>query len=890
MLSSDQIRSKFLEFFKGRGHEVVPSSSLVPANDPSLLFTSAGMVQFKNMFLGKTKLEFTRAASSQKCFRTNDIERVGYTSRHQTFFEMLGNFSFGDYFKKEAIEWAWEFLTKDMGLAEEKLYASIYKDDDESFEIWRKILATERIVRLGEENNFWNMGETGPCGPCSEILYDMGKEYGCGKKGCGPGCDCDRYVEIWNLVFTQFNRTQEGKLVPLPQKNIDTGMGLERLCVITQNVNNNFETDLLKPIIEFTAELSDTVYAIDEKKDTALKVIADHTRGIIFLIADGVLPSNEGRGYVLRRILRRAVRHGSVLGLNEPFLFKVTGKAVEIMKKTYPQLKESRQEISQVTLMEEERFQQTLEAGTKMLDELIGELKGKGETVITGESAFALYDTYGFPLDLTIEIAREHGLSVDEEGFNTAMEDQKTQSRQSWKGSGERDMGLYEEIHKETGDTTFRGYKMDRLTSRIQKIIKGSQVVDEASKGEIVEIILSETPFYGESGGQIGDTGKILKHGESKDDTAEFIVTDSKKPLEGLIIHMGEIKQGKLKVGDDIEAIIDSERRRDIARSHTTTHILHRVLREVLGEHVKQAGSLVEAGNFRFDFNHMKGLSERDRDRIETLVNEAIRKNFSVLTCVTTFKEAKNIGAMALFGEKYTEKVRMVMITSEGLSAPADAFSMELCGGTHLAATGEIGLFKLTGESSIAAGVRRIEGLVGNSAYELTKKHAESLNELAGLLKTSPEDSSERLARLIKHNKELEKEISKIRGNMAKDQTDDLLNDVIEQDGIKIISKQIPSLDRDALRTLGDNIKAKLKSGVIVLASPSGKSAALLGMVTDDLVKKGFNAGKIIKEVATIAGGSGGGRADFAQAGIKDGSKLGDALKAVPEVVKALSK
>ena len=892
MLKSNEVRQKFLDFFEKKGHKILPSSSLVPTGDPTLLFTSAGMVQFKNMFLGKVELDFRRAATSQKCFRTNDIERVGYTSRHQTFFEMLGNFSFGDYFKKEAIEWAWEFLTKDMNIAEDRLYASIFKDDDESFQIWRKILPAVKIIRLTEKDNFWNMGETGPCGPCSEILYDRGEEYSCGPD-CKPGCDCDRFIELWNLVFTQFDKTKDGELLPLPQKNIDTGMGLERLCVIIQNVSNNFETDLLKPVIDFAADLAGTNYGEDERKDTALKVIADHTRGITFLMADGILPSNEGRGYVLRRILRRAVRHAKALGIDNPFIYKVTGKVIEIMKAVYPELAHSRQHIAQITLAEEERFKETLQTASQRLDELIQEAKTQKKNMISGIEAFKLYDTYGFPIDLTLEIARENNLSIDEEGFNKAMEEQKMQSRQAWKGSGAEDIGFYEEIHKQVGDTVFRGYEVNHLTSRVLKIIKENKTVtDEALEGEEIEIIVSETPFYGESGGQTGDTGKIVRieKSDSESVATEIAVTDTKRPLEGLIIHIGKITRGKIKVGNDVEAIIDYERRHDIARSHTATHILHAVLREVLGEHVKQSGSFVEPGRFRFDFSHLKALSERELNRIEELVNAAIRENFSVLTSVTTIDEAKNSGAIALFGEKYQEKVRMVMITSEGLKAPSNAFSIELCAGTHLRTTGEIGLLKLTNETSIAAGVRRIEALVGEQAYKFTKTQEDTVKEISSALKTTPQESLNRTVKLIEKNKELEREIANLKNRIVSSQTDDLLADIIEKDGVKIVARKLASVDRDGLRTFGDKIKDKLKSGVVVLATVIDNKGDLLVMVTQDMIKKGLHAGKIIKEVSSLAGGSGGGKPDFAQAGAKDINKIDKALESVPEIVSKLLK
>jgi len=902
MMTSNEIRKKFLEYFEKRGHKVVPSMSLVP-QDPTLLFTSAGMVQFKNMFLAKGKLPYRRAASSQICFRTTDIEKVGNTARHLTFFEMLGNFSFGDYFKKEAIDWAWDFLTKEMGLPREKLYASVYEEDEEAYGLWRKCLPEERVVKLGKEDNFWEMGPTGPCGPCSEVLMDMGEDMGCRRPECAPGCDCDRWLEVWNLVFTQFDKDEKGNLNPLPQKNIDTGMGLERLAEVVNGKKTCFDIDLLRPIIEYTCELTGLQYGKDEKVDVSLRIIADHVRAITFLISEGVLPSNEGRGYVLRRILRRMVRQERLLDIKKTLLYKLTGKVVEIMAESYPSILSRREHIASVTKMEEEKFQETLDSGMKILDGLIKDLVSQGkERIVPGEEVFRLYDTYGFPLDLTKEIAQERDFSLDFVGFEREMEAQKRRAREAWKGSGEVDMGFYEELRKDLGDIIFRGYDFAELTSHIRAILqldKGTNKLmraEEAKEGEEIEVILAETPFYGEAGGQVGDTGKILKPsvklkdiklGELKEEEieAKLEVLDTKRPIEGLIVHQCKVEKGSVKVSDVVIASVDISRREEIARHHTATHLLQAALRQVLGKHVEQSGSLVVPDRLRFDYTHSKPLTKREIDRVEEIVNEAILKNLSVETSETTLTQAKEMGALAFFGEKYGEKVRTVMVTPGSLSAPGEAFSFELCGGIHCHSTGEIGLFKIISETGIAAGVRRIEALAGRKAYQYTKVLEGNLEKISELLKVAQDEIIGRIEKMVKERTDLIKETESLIRKKIASEVEKLVEKVAKVGGIRLVSAKVEAKDASALRSFGDQLRDKLKSGIIVLGAIIEDKVALLSVVTEDLVKKGYHAGKIIEEVAKLVDGSGGGRPDMAQAGGKSVNKLDSALASVPKII-----
>ncbi len=718
-MKSQEIRSKFLKYFEARGHKVVSSDSLIPTGDPTLLFTSAGMVQFKKNFLGQSADKFTRAATSQKCFRTSDIDNVGRTNRHLTFFEMLGNFSFGDYFKQDAIAWGWEFLTKDMGLKKDKLYASIYKDDNEAFDLWKKIIPESKIIKLGEKTNFWNMGPTGPCGPCSELLYDLGEEFTCGPS-CGPECDCGRYLEVWNLVFTQFDRQEDGSLKNLPRKNIDTGMGLERLAAVANGKSNVFETDLFLPIID---ELSDILEVKIAENLYPLRMMSDHARAVTFLISDGILPSNEGRGYVLRRILRRALRQGKIFGTNEPFLYKVVAEVAEIMKAAYPELSERRENIASITKMEEEKFLETLESGSKILEEIMSKykstdvVKNKGAQktigIIPGDEVFKLYDTYGFPGDLTKEIAKENGLDIDEDGFKKAQKAAQEKSRAAWSGSGEKDITFYSELQKTLGSTVFVGYEKMSAKAKVKALIKDGESVEVLKKGDEGEIVLSETPFYAESGGQVGDSGK-LKTGGSEN----ALITDTFKPLNDFFVSKVKVLTGEIKLNSEIEAEVDLERRKNIMRHHTATHLLHKALRKVLGKHVTQAGSLVTPNYFRFDFTHLAAMKPEEISEAELLVNKAIRENMPVCVSEMNINDARKAGAMALFGEKYSEKVRAVAVNDED-NKP---FSLELCGGTHVFRTGDIGMFKIVSETSIAAGTRKNRGSRGRGGGKIFQK------------------------------------------------------------------------------------------------------------------------------------------------------------------------
>jgi len=897
-MDSNQIRTEFLNYFKKLGHRIIPSSSLVPEKDPTILFTSAGMVQFKDMFLGRGKMDFRRASSSQKCFRTSDIEKVGHTARHLTFFEMLGNFSFGDYFKKEAIQWCWDFLVNRMNLDKDKLYASVYIKDHEASDIWKGIVPEGRIVKLGKGDNFWEMGSVGPCGPCSEVLVDMGEEMGCKRSDCGPGCDCDRWLEVWNLVFTQFDKQPDGELKPLKQKNIDTGMGLERLSAIVNGYKSAFDTDLLKPLVDEALYLTKSDRR-DEKSLVASRIIADHTRGICFLVAGGVLPSNEGRGYVLRRILRRATRQGKILGIDEPFLFRLTGEVVRIMKKAYPELEKRRDHIALVCKMEEEKFHQTLTSGINLLEEIISKLKKQKEKEIPGEEVFRLYDTYGFPLDLVKEIGKEQGFNTDEKGFENLMNGQRERARLSWKGSGEANMEFIKDLKEKLGVVNFRGYDFESLSTHVLAFFKveeqgapnSGEIVEEVSEGEEVFIILSETPFYGEAGGQIGDTGRFIKVREGEkglEVLAEIEIIDTHLPLEDFTAHRGKVKKGNFKKGDTVEAIVDSKRRQNIRIHHTSTHLLQRVLRDVLGSHVEQSGSFVGPDRFRFDFTHPKALDKREIDSIESKVNEKIRNNLSVLTVETSLQEAKNMGAMALFGEKYGERVRAIMITREGIDAPQDAFSIELCAGTHARATGEIGLFKIVSETGIAAGMRRIEAVCGETAYNYIKEKEEALDRIADLMRVKAEDVFSRVEKLIRSNRDMEKELEKYKGRMAVGLADELIkkSEKVKDASLIIANINKPEINQKGMRELLDGIKGKKDQYVAVFMNKIDDKVFIVAGVSKDLVKKGVDAGKIVKEIAPIVGGSGGGKPEMAQAGGKNPEKIEEALKKAREIVK----
>jgi alanyl-tRNA synthetase len=871
-LKAAELRKLFLDYFAQRGHKVVPSSSLVPKNDPTLLFTNAGMVQFKGVFLGEDVRDYKRAVTSQKCVRAggkhNDLENVGHTARHHTFFEMLGNFSFGDYFKKEAIAFAWEFLTEVVKLPKDRLWATVYRDDDEAFELWQQVagLKPDRIVRLGEKDNFWAMGDTGPCGPCSEILIDQGPELSCGKPGCAVGCDCDRYLEIWNLVFMQFNRDATGKLTPLPKPSIDTGMGLERLSSVCQKVKSNFETDLFQSVIKEIAAIAGVPYHQDEQTDISYQVCADHLRAMTFLINDGVLPSNEGRGYVLRRIIRRASRYGRLIGITKPFLYRLTGAVVDAMREAYPELADAREHVAKVVLIEEERFATTLDSGLAILNETVAKLKAEKKVMIPGDVLFKLYDTFGFPLDLVADMARDLHLEIDEEGYRRAMQEQRDKARAAWAGSGEEKVKpVYREAAAAVRKTVFTGYGALEGTAEILAIIKGDRKVGEVREGDEAELILDQTPFYAESGGQVGDRGELL--GEA----AKFAVSDTVKPVEGVFVHRGTVQKGGFAVGDAVLAKVGGEERQDTVRHHTATHILHATLRSVLGEHVKQAGSLVAPDRCRFDFTHYTALTEREKERIEELVNERIIENHPVMTAEMDIDQAIAAGAMALFDEKYGDKVRVVSVQD---------VSKELCGGTHAQASGDIGLFKIVSESGIAAGVRRLEILAGRRAYQAVRREEQSLQEIGRLLKVPDPDVAGRVERLLGQLRDAEKEIDRLKHKMQASQAGDVIAGAKDIRGVKVLAKRVDDVDQKDLRDFGDKLRDKLGSGILALGAAKDDKVSLIVMVSKDLTPK-YHAGNLIKQMAAVLGGTGGGKPDLAQAGGKDPGKLDAALQAL---------
>jgi alanyl-tRNA synthetase len=872
---SSKVRTEFLNFFENNGCTVVPSDSLIPSGDKTLLFTSAGMVQFKQHFLGQSKDTFTRAASCQKCFRTSDIEQVGVTTRHLTFFEMLGNFSFGDYFKKEAIASAWEFLTKNMDLPKDKLYITVYKDDDEAAEICKKIVPENRIIRMGDDTNFWNMGDTGPCGPCSEILIDLGPEMSCGKPTCGPACSCDRHLEIWNLVFTQFDRQADGSLKNLPRKNIDTGMGLERIVAAANGKKSIFDTDLFMPIIENAADILKIKH--EGKNISKLRMIADHSRAVTFLISDGVLPSNEGRGYVLRRILRRALRQGKLYGYTKPFINELVPSVFKIMESAYPELSSKLSNIRSIIKIEEEKFLETLESGSEMLSSIMTSYKSKGINVLGGKDIFKLYDTYGFPHDLTREIAAENGFSFDESGFKAEQKAAQEKSRAAWGGSGEKDITFYSILHKKAGDTLFTGYDNYVSSGDILVLIKDGKEVTELKAGEDGEVILSQTSFYAHSGGQTADLGKI------ENGTFESIVEDVYKPIGNLFVHKVKAVKGVIKVGEEASTVIDIERRKQIARHHTATHILQKVLRETFGEHVAQAGSLVTDKFLRFDFTHFSAVKKEDLIKIEKTVNSVIRANSVV--CIETMDifQARSAGAMALFGEKYGNTVRTVSVKHENNE---DNYSMELCGGTHINRTGDIGMFKIVSESSVAAGVRRIEAVVGVAAENYILNEENFLAKTAEILNSSKDDLVNKAQKYVVDYKKLETELNALRSSLILNEVDSYAKQVKEVNGFNFLSLLIDGLDAKELRTISDQLKEKLKSVVLLLVSKNSEKAAFIVSVTEDYVKKGINAGKIAKAFAADIDGSGGGKPDFAQGGSKDLSKITIAIENISQYIR----
>jgi alanyl-tRNA synthetase len=875
--TGNEIRESFLKYFESKGHTIVASSSLIPKDDPTLLFTNAGMVQFKNAFLGLENKGYTRAATCQKCARAggkhNDLENVGVTARHHTFFEMLGNFSFGDYFKEEAIAWAWEYLIDVVKLPKEKLWITIYEDDNEAFEIWNKKMnvPAERIVRMGEKSNFWMMGETGPCGPCSEILYDQGKGTGCGRPECDVHCDCDRHLEIWNNVFTQFDRDESGKLTPLAKPSIDTGMGLERLTAVIQGKKSNYDTDLFTPIIRFVEKVAGLTYGQNAENDVSIRVIADHSRAVTFLIGDGINPSNEGRGYVLRRILRRAARHGKLLGINKPFLNESAQVVIDMMKGVYPDLVEKASFITKMILNEEQRFMETLDAGLRILNEETAELKKAGKSVLPGALVFKLYDTYGFPTDLTADIVKRDGFTLDNEGFESEMEQQRERARGAWKGSGEEAVAeCYLKASSSGIITEFCGYEgVVKKRSKVAAIFINGQSMQNVQEGQNADIVLTTTPFYGESGGQAGDTGYL------EGAKFNFRVSDTKKPVDKFIVHKGIVQKGKIKVGDSAQMIVDEERRKAIAANHSGTHILQAALKAVLGDHIKQSGSQVNAEGLRFDFTHFSKISDEEMKRIEEIANDMIRKNVEVKTEVCALEDALKTGATAVFDEKYGATVRIVKMGE---------MSMELCGGTHVKRTGDIGLIKVVHESAIAAGVRRIEAVTGREALAHIQKAEEELKRTAGLFKAGSLEVYDRVERILKHTKELEKEIENLKGKLAAKDSGDLMNQIKEVGGVKVLAVEVNIADAKTLRDFGDKLRDKLESGVILLGSKAGEKAMLLCMVTKDLAGK-YHAGNIIKELAPLIGGSGGGRPDMAQAGGTQPENLGKVFPALEKLL-----
>jgi alanyl-tRNA synthetase len=860
-MTGNEIRESFLKYFEGHGHRRVRSSSLIPAGDPTLLFTNAGMVQFKDVFLGSESRDYVRATTSQKCVRAggkhNDLENVGRTARHHTFFEMLGNFSFGDYFKEEAIPFAWEYLTVTVGLPKELLWATVYTDDDQAAEIWRRKagVPAERIVRLGEKDNFWAMGDTGPCGPCSEIIIDQGPSVGCGRPDCAVGCDCDRYLELWNLVFMQYERSADGKLTPLPRPSIDTGMGLERLAAVLQGKQSNFESDLFAPIIRFVEEASGVRYGKSEKSDVSIRVIADHLRSTTFLIADGVIPSNEGRGYVLRRIMRRAGRHAWMLGIQKSFLHKGVDVLAGFMGGAYPELVENADYTAGMIRREEERFASTLEAGLPLITEALREAKAGGRTTLPGETLFKLYDTYGFPLDLAEEMAADEGVTLDQAGFDRLMEEQRHRARASWAGSGEEGVKeSWRRLMEKLPPVEFTGYDTCVQQATVAGLAVGDAEVADAPTGARVDIVLDRTPFYGESGGQAGDIGEL----SSAD--VRVRIGGSRKPGERFIVLQGEVVEGTLRVGQRVRAEVDPERRARTAANHTATHLLQASLRSLLGDHVKQAGSQVTSDRLRFDFTHFKGVTPDELERVEDQVNRAIRRNEQLTKVEMPIEEAQKSGAMAIFGEKYGERVRVV--TVPGVSA-------ELCGGTHVRASGDIGSFRIVAEGSVAAGVRRIEAVTGEAAMAESRAEESVLRDLSGLLKVGRDGLVERVRKLQEEVRDLERQVEKSRNASAAGHFDEIVARAGETGGIRTVVARLDGLDSDALRTMVDRLKERLKDVAVVLVSvQEGKLLVVAGAAGGAVGK--VHAGKLVGELAALAGGKGGGRPDFAQAGGKE--------------------
>ncbi|WP_153123177.1 alanine--tRNA ligase [Peribacillus tepidiphilus] len=875
-LTGAQIRQMFLDFFKEKGHSVEPSASLIPHDDPSLLWINSGVATLKKYFDGRVIPDNPRITNAQKSIRTNDIENVGKTARHHTFFEMLGNFSIGDYFKEEAITWAWEFLTDEkwIGFEKDKLSVTIHPEDEEAFEIWNKKIGIpeDRIIRL--EGNFWDIGE-GPSGPNTEIFYDRGPEYGDDPNDpeLYPGGENERYLEVWNLVFSQFNHNPDGSYTPLPKKNIDTGMGLERMASVVQNVPTNFDTDLFMPIIQATEQISGEKYRVDKEKDVAFKVIADHIRTVTFAVGDGALPSNEGRGYVLRRLLRRAVRYAKQINIHRPFMYELVPVVGEIMHDFYPEVKEKQEFIAKVVKNEEERFHETLNEGLQILSEVIKKEKASGSSMIKGEDVFRLYDTYGFPVELTEEYAEEEGMTVDHDGFEKEMEAQRERARKA-----RQDVDSMQIQGGVLGDikvsSTFVGYDQLEAEGTVEAIVKNSELVEEAHEGEEVHVILSQTPFYAESGGQIADQGTMVN------EDVKLVVKDVQKAPNGQNLHTVLVEKGILKTGASVVSVVDAQSRSHIVKNHTATHLLHRALKDVLGEHVNQAGSLVQGDRLRFDFSHFGQVKPEELDKIEEIVNEKIWKSIPVVIENKKIDEAKAMGAMALFGEKYGEIVRVVQVGN---------YSIELCGGCHVSNTSEIGLFKIVSESGIGAGTRRIEAVTGAAAYKLLTDQIAILKDAAEKIKANPKDLPVRIEGLLGEMKELQRENESLKAKLGNIEAGNLVNEVKEMNGVKLLAAKVQATDMNNLRNMVDDLKKKLGSAVIVLGSVQGEKVNLIAGVTEDLIAKGYHAGKLIKEVATRCGGGGGGRPDMAQAGGKNPAQLDSALNFAEEWVKSIS-
>jgi alanyl-tRNA synthetase len=873
-VTGDELRQIFLNFFRDKEHEIISSSSLVPRKDPTLLLTSAGMVQIKPYYLGLETPPSRRLASCQKCFRTTDIALVG-DSKHLTFFEMLGNFSVGDYFKRETIFWAWEFVTRYLKLAEERLWITIYLDDDEAFAYWRQLgVPAERILRFGEEDNFWGpVGDSGPCGPCSEIHYDLGEEFGCGKAECKPNCDCGRFSEIWNLVFTQYNQDQNGQRTPLPEPNIDTGMGLERTLAAIQGKSSPYETDLFSSLIDYICRLSSKEYGRDENVDRAIRIVAEHSRGIVFLIADGVMPSNEGRGYVLRRILRRASLFGRKLGLGDPFLNEMTKVVINTMSHIYPELAVSRNLIAEIVKTEENKFITTLDTGLNLVEKIIGEASSQVRQKLTGKEVFKLYDTYGFPPELTAEIAKEKGVSIDWEGFQTEMEKQRERARRGVvvkPSSAEAVATTYGP--KVVISTRFIGYEATSCQSKVIELIVKEQPVETTTRGDEVAIVLDNTPFYSEMGGQVGDTGKINSQ------KGKVTITNTIRTPSDVIVHQGKVVEGQISVNDNVEAEVDQERRLDIARNHTATHLLQAALKQIVDKSIEQKGSLVEPERFRFDFSYLGQITNEQIKKIQRQVNEWIRQNLKTEAKILSYSQAITKGAIALFEEKYGEIVRMLEIGEPTISK-------ELCGGTHVSSTGEIGMLLITNESSIGTGLHRIEAVTGRKAESLLETRLTALQSIANKVEGSLDEAPDKVKIIIKDLEAERKKILLLERELSRKTIEDLLGQAKQVNGVTVLAAQVPALSMPILREMGDILRDRLKSAIVVLATVYNRKPSFLAMVTPDLVDKGFHAGNIINQAAQITGGGGGGKAAMAQAGGKDPTMVDEALRLVHKLV-----